>query len=126
MIFVAMLLSIPAGGDVVCALAGISTISLKRFVLLILAGRLPSTAANALLVSGLISGLTGLLTVGTVVLILLGLTWIHRRSLRDPRSKGTPNKVEKPEVITTLPATATLLRESGGKLRELKPVECEA
>lgn len=119
-IFVAMLLPIPAGGDVVCALAGLSTISLKRFFLLVLAGRLPSTAANALLVSGLISGLTRLLTVGIIVLVLLGFTWIQHRRLRARRAKETPLEVEKPGAVVTLPVSEITL------LGDPKPVECEA
>ena len=101
MIFAAMLLPIPAGGDVFCALSGLSTISMKRFILLVLAGRLPSTAANALLASGLTSGPAGLLVVGPIILVLLSLTFIYRLRVRGSMSKDIHTEIVQPDSIST-------------------------
>lgn len=70
---VALMLPLPVGGDAVCALAGLSEISPRRFVVLNVTGRTPFTALTVLAASGLANGSTGLLVGAGVVLALLAL-----------------------------------------------------
>lgn len=106
-LFVAMVLPIPAGGDAVCALAGLTAISTKRFVLVVLAGRLPGTTASALLSAGFTSGLTGLLVVGATVLVLVVLALIYKcnapssskRSALPEASRAAPQLPDDLEVV---------------------------
>ena len=70
---VALMLPIPAGGDAVCSLAGLSKITPVRFVVLNTLGRIPYTALAVLAASGLATGSLSLLIGAVVVLGLLGV-----------------------------------------------------
>jgi uncharacterized membrane protein YdjX (TVP38/TMEM64 family) len=67
-----LLLPLPAGGDAVCAVAGLSEISLGRFALMMTLGRVPGTALGVLTATGLATGSPGLLAAGGFALALLG------------------------------------------------------
>jgi uncharacterized membrane protein YdjX (TVP38/TMEM64 family) len=81
-----MLLPLPVGGDAACALAGLSQVPLGRFLALVALGRLPGTALNVLLASGLTTGSAGLLVAGGIVAALLaGAAFLYaRRGAEDP------------------------------------------
>jgi uncharacterized membrane protein YdjX (TVP38/TMEM64 family) len=77
-----LLLPIPAGGDAACALAGLSSISLGRFIVVVSVGRLPGTALAAFVGSGLVSGhATVAIAAGLAGLALVGVTLRYRRRL---------------------------------------------
>lgn len=68
--------------DVVCALAGLTRISFRRFLILMVLGRLPATAATVLLASGVATGSTVVLvTAGSAVLALMALGLAYRKRL---------------------------------------------
>ena len=85
---VALMLPIPAGGDAVCSLAGLSKITPVRFVVLNTLGRMPYTALAVLAASGLATGSLSLLIGAAVVLALLGMIafFYVRHSKRQPDS----------------------------------------
>jgi uncharacterized membrane protein YdjX (TVP38/TMEM64 family) len=77
-----LLLPIPAGGDAACALAGLSSISLRRFILVVSVGRLPGTALAAFVGAGLVSGHAPVaVAAGFTALALVGVTLRCRRRL---------------------------------------------
>ena len=77
-----LLLPIPAGGDAACALAGLSNISLKRFIVVVSIGRLPGTALAAFVGAGLVSGhARAAIAAGLTGLALVGVTLRYRRRL---------------------------------------------
>lgn len=81
---VTLMVPLPAVGDAVCTLAGLSEISLRRFAVLNLVGRIPYTALTVLLASGLTIDSGSLQTSGGIVTAFLTwaaffYTW-HRRS----------------------------------------------
>ncbi len=77
-----LLLPIPAGGDAACALAGLSNISLRRFILIVSVGRLPGTVLAAFVGSGLVSGhAPAAIAAGLTGLALVGVTIRYRRRL---------------------------------------------
>lgn len=67
----ALMMPLPAAGDAVCALAGLSEISLGRFAVLNLLGRIPYTALTVLLASGLNTSSGSLQTSGGIAAALL-------------------------------------------------------
>jgi len=78
-----LLLPIPAGGDAACALASLSSISLRRFVLMVFIGRLPGTVLAAFVGAGLMSAdAFAPITAGLTALVVLGLTLRYRRRLK--------------------------------------------
>ena len=82
---VALMLPIPAGGDAVCSLAGLSKITPVRFVVLNTLGRIPYTALAVLAASGLATGSLSLLIGAAVVLALLGVVaffYVQRQKRR--------------------------------------------
>lgn len=89
---VVLMLPIPAGGDAVCSLAGLSEMPLGRFVVLNTIGRIPYTALAVLAASGLMSGSTSLLIGAGIVLGLLGIAaffYVRREKLREKRNSGS-------------------------------------
>jgi uncharacterized membrane protein YdjX (TVP38/TMEM64 family) len=77
-----LLMPIPAGGDAACALAGLSSISLRRFILMVSVGRLPGTALAAFVGAGLMRGhLVAPIAAGITALVVVGVTFRYRRSL---------------------------------------------
>lgn len=75
---VALMMPLPAVGDAVCTLAGLSEISLRRFAVLNLVGRIPYTALTVLLASGLAIGSGSLQTGGGIVTTLLaGVAFVY-------------------------------------------------
>lgn len=80
-----LLLPLPAGGDAVCAVAGLSGISLGRFALLMTLGRVPGTALGVLTATGLATGSLGLLAAGGLALALLGAgAFLYTRTGKRP------------------------------------------
>jgi hypothetical protein len=78
-----LLMPIPAGGDAACALAGLSSISLRRFMLMVSLGRLPGTVLAAFVGAGLMRGhLVTPVAAGLAALVVLGVTLRYRRSLQ--------------------------------------------
>jgi uncharacterized membrane protein YdjX (TVP38/TMEM64 family) len=78
-----LLLPVPAGGDAACALAGLSSISLRRFVLVVTVGRLPGTALAASVGTGLVSDHAFVpVAAGLTALVVVGLTLRYRRRLK--------------------------------------------
>lgn len=68
--------------DAVCALAGLSTMSFKRYVAFMVVGRLPGATLTALLASDTITGSTAAwISVGVFVAALLVLGFIYRGRL---------------------------------------------
>ena len=89
---VALMLPIPAGGDAVCSLAGLSEMPLGRFVVLNTIGRIPYTALAVLAASGLTTGSTSLLVGAGIVLGLLGIVaffYVRREKLREKRNSSS-------------------------------------
>ena len=89
---VALMLPIPAGGDAVCSLAGLSEMPLGRFVVLNTIGRIPYTALAVLAASGLTTGSTSLLVGAGIVLGLLGIAaffYVRREKLREKRNSSS-------------------------------------
>lgn len=68
--------------DVVCALAGLSKVSLRRFVVLVAVGRTPSWALTALITADLAtrSAAAGI-TAGLVVVGVLAVAFVYRQRL---------------------------------------------
>ena len=86
---ITLLLPLPVTGDAVCALAGLSEISLRRFAVLNFVGRVPYTALTVLLASGLTMGSGGLETGGSIITALLaGAAFFYMRRRRSRQSVG--------------------------------------
>ena len=60
LLLIALMLPLPAAGDAFCLLAGLPEISLRRFAVMNLVGRIPYTALTVLMASGLTIGFSGL------------------------------------------------------------------
>ena len=85
----ALMMPLPAAGDAVCALAGLSEISLGRFAVLNLLGRIPYTALTVLLASGLNTSSGSLQTGGGIAAALLaGVAFLYTRPLRSQRMQS--------------------------------------
>jgi uncharacterized membrane protein YdjX (TVP38/TMEM64 family) len=68
--------------DAVCALAGLSAMSLRRYVAFMVVGRLPGATLTALLASDTITGSTaGWITAGLVLAAVLALSVVYRERL---------------------------------------------
>jgi uncharacterized membrane protein YdjX (TVP38/TMEM64 family) len=68
--------------DAVCALAGISAISFRRYVAFMVVGRLPGATLTALLASDVITGSTaGWIMAGLVLAVLLAVSIVYRERL---------------------------------------------
>jgi uncharacterized membrane protein YdjX (TVP38/TMEM64 family) len=68
--------------DAVCALAGLSAVSFRRFVVLMVVGRLPGATITTLLASDFLTGsVAGWITAGLVLVVLLALGFTYRRRL---------------------------------------------
>jgi uncharacterized membrane protein YdjX (TVP38/TMEM64 family) len=79
--------------DAVCALAGLSKISLRRFILLVIVGRVPSMLVTILITNGLFQGSFLLwICIGTVLLILLGIAFFYRNRLESWILSKKPNR----------------------------------
>jgi uncharacterized membrane protein YdjX (TVP38/TMEM64 family) len=77
-----LLLPVPAGGDAACALAGLSSISLRRFVVVVSVGRLPGTALAAFVGANLVSGrVFAVVTAGLTTLVVVGVALRYRRRM---------------------------------------------
>ena len=87
---VALMFPIPAGGDAVCSLAGISELTTARFVVLNLVGRVPFTALAVLASSGLTTGSGGLVAGAAVALLAVAAFFYARRDKR--RSTSPPTR----------------------------------
>ena len=88
-ILIALMLPIPAGGDAVCSLAGLSEMSPGRFLVLNTLGRAPYTALAVMAASGLATGSTSLLVGGAVALGLLGVVaffYVRREKRREKQT----------------------------------------
>ena len=80
---VALMMPLPAAGEAVCALAGLSEISLTRFAVLNLLGRIPYTALTVLLASGFTTSSGSLQTgSGIVAALLAGAAFLYTWRLR--------------------------------------------
>lgn len=70
--------------DVVCALAGLSKVSLRRFVVLVAVGRTPSWLATALITADLATRSTAVwIFAGLVIAALSIVTFLHRKRLEN-------------------------------------------
>lgn len=68
--------------DAVCALAGVSSISFRRFLVLVTVGRLPSMALTILITTGVMEQSTTVwIIVGLAVTVILGLGFYYRERL---------------------------------------------
>jgi len=68
--------------DATCALAGLSAISFRRFLLFVVVGRLPGATLTALLASDLLTrSAAGWIMVGMVLVALLALGFVYRKPL---------------------------------------------
>lgn len=68
--------------DAVCALAGLSAVTFRRFLVLMVVGRLPGATMTALLASDMVTGSTAAwITAGIIVAVLLALGVIYRSRL---------------------------------------------
>jgi uncharacterized membrane protein YdjX (TVP38/TMEM64 family) len=80
---VTLMMPLPTVGDAACALAGLSKISLGRFAVLNLLGRIPYTTLTVLLASGLTIGSGGIqISGGIIAALLAGTTFIYTRHRR--------------------------------------------
>ena len=101
-----LLLPIPAGGDAACALAGLSSISLRRFMLMAFIGRLPGTVLAAFVGAGLMSAHAfAPVAAGLIALVGLGLTLRYRRRLKTwlVPSGGTGARPSPPQDLLSWP-----------------------
>lgn len=81
-LLLALQVPIPVGGDALCALAGLSKLSLWRFTLVSAVGRVPWTAFNVLVAAGLASGSVGAVISVVIVAVVSGvLAARYRRPL---------------------------------------------
>jgi uncharacterized membrane protein YdjX (TVP38/TMEM64 family) len=88
-ILVALMMPLPAAGDAVCALAGLSEVSLGRFAVLNLLGRIPYIALTVLLASGLNTSSGSLQTgCGIVAALLAGAAFFYTRRLRSQQRQS--------------------------------------
>jgi len=68
--------------DAACALAGLSAISFRRFLLFVVVGRLPGATLTALLASDLLTrSAAGWIVAGMVLVALLALGFVYRKPL---------------------------------------------
>ena len=68
--------------DAVCALAGLSALSFRRFLLVMVVGRVPGSTMTALLASEWVTGSTAVWSsVGIAVAVILALGFAYRRRL---------------------------------------------
>ena len=68
--------------DAACALAGLSAISFRRFLVFVVVGRLPGATLTALLASDLLTrSVAGWIVVGMVLVALLVLGFVYRKPL---------------------------------------------
>lgn len=68
--------------DAVCALAGLSALSLRRFLLVMVVGRIPGSTTTALLASEWVTGSAVVwISAGVVVTVILALGFIYRERL---------------------------------------------
>jgi uncharacterized membrane protein YdjX (TVP38/TMEM64 family) len=68
--------------DAVCALAGLSAVTFRRFLLYMMVGRLPGATLTALLASDLVTQSTaGWIVAGMVLVALLALGFVYRKPL---------------------------------------------
>jgi uncharacterized membrane protein YdjX (TVP38/TMEM64 family) len=68
--------------DAVCALAGLSAMSLRRFLVLVIVGRLPGTALTVWLTAGGIAARgTTWISIGVGIAVAVGLAWVYRTRL---------------------------------------------
>lgn len=68
--------------DAVCALAGLSALKFRRFLVLMVVGRIPGSTMTALLASEWVTGSAAVwISVGTVVAVVLALGFIYRERL---------------------------------------------
>ena len=81
LLFFAMLVPL-VPDDVVVAAAGLSSVSFRRFVVLVALGRLPGWAAMAFIAADLMGRSMGtLVTVGVAILAVATLVFLHRKRL---------------------------------------------
>jgi len=68
--------------DAVCALAGLSAVTFRRFLVFMVVGRLPGATLTALLASDLVTQTAaGWIVVGMVLVALLALGFAYRKPL---------------------------------------------
>lgn len=68
--------------DAVCALAGLSTLKFRRFLLVMVVGRIPGSTTTALLASEWVTGSAAVwITAGVVVAVVLALGFVYRGHL---------------------------------------------
>jgi uncharacterized membrane protein YdjX (TVP38/TMEM64 family) len=68
--------------DAVCALAGLSAVTFKRFLVFMVAGRLPGATLTALLASDLVTqSVAGWIVAGMVLVALVALGFVYRKRL---------------------------------------------
>jgi uncharacterized membrane protein YdjX (TVP38/TMEM64 family) len=66
----------------VCALAGLSAVPFRRFLALVVVGRLPGATLTALLASGVVTGSTAVwITAGVIIVALVALGIAYRKRL---------------------------------------------
>ncbi|MDQ3913230.1 MAG: TVP38/TMEM64 family protein [Actinomycetota bacterium] len=93
LMLIALMTPLPAAGDALCLLAGLSKISLRRFAVMNLVGRIPYTALTVLLASGLTIGSSGLRIGGGIAAALfLVVTFFHMRRRRPRHTHYTALK----------------------------------
>ena len=81
LLFFAMLVPL-VPDDVAVAAAGLSSVSFRRFVVLVALGRLPGWAAMAFIAADLMGRSMGtLVTVGVAILAATALVFLHRKRL---------------------------------------------
>jgi uncharacterized membrane protein YdjX (TVP38/TMEM64 family) len=68
--------------DAVCAVAGLSAVTFRRFLVMMVVGRLPGATLTALLASDIVTGSAAAwITVGLVVAVVMALGFAHRERL---------------------------------------------
>ncbi len=68
--------------DAVCALAGLSALKFRRFLVLMVVGRIPGSTMTALLASEWVTGSAAVwISVGTAVAVVLALGFVYRERL---------------------------------------------
>lgn len=128
--------------DAVCALAGLSAVSFRRFLVLVLVGRLPSTAFTVLVASGAMPSSAALwIATGLVATVVLAATFAYRARLEDlllrarsseagpdgERTSGevrpsAPGRGDEPRpVLAPTPGGPDPLKFAGGAARAPRP-----
>lgn len=68
--------------DAVCALAGLSAMSWRRFLVLVVVGRLPGTALTVWLTAGVLAPRgTTWISIGITIAVIGALAWVYRKRL---------------------------------------------